>query len=107
MGPTACPTCVAEAPASVAWTLLDPSRLDEWWDGRTRRVTPLGALTPGQRIEVAAGPLGLFRPTLDVVEVDPAGHRVRFRIRLPFGMRNDQTISITPLGPSRCRIGFG
>jgi hypothetical protein len=105
--PLACPTCVADAPLSVVWSLLDPARLDEWWDARTRRVTPRGPLAPGQRIEALAGPLGPLAVTLDVLEVDPAAHRVRFRVRMPFGITNDQTTTLTPLGPGRCRIGFG
>jgi hypothetical protein len=105
--PLACPTCVADAPLPVVWSLLDPARLDEWWDARVRRVTPPGPLVPGQRVKAAAGPLGLFTVTLDVAEVDPAAHRVRFRVSLPFGITNDQTTSLTPVGPGRCRIGFG
>src|SRR4051812_22590491 len=56
--PLACPMCVADAPASVVWALLDTARLDEWWDARTRSVVPPGPLAVGQRIEAVAGPLG-------------------------------------------------
>src|ERR1700736_3401884 len=105
--PMACPMCVANAPIEVAWSLLDPARLDEWWDAKTRRVTPAGPFSPGQRIEASTGPLGMFTITLDVLEVDPGAHRVRFLSRLPFGIINDQTTIMTPLGPDHCRISFG
>jgi hypothetical protein len=105
--PLSCPACVADAPVEVAWSLLDPARLDEWWDARTRRVTPAGPLTPGQRIEATVGPFGTFAVNCEVLEVDPAAHRVHWVVRLPFGIVNDQTTSMTPLGPDRCRISFG
>jgi hypothetical protein len=107
MPPTACPTCVADAPIDVAWSLLDPARLDEWWDAKTRRVTPAGPLAPGQRIEARTGPLGMFRFTWDVLEVDAGAHRLRLLIRVPFGIRNEETITMAPLGPGQCRISFG
>jgi hypothetical protein len=107
MGPTACSTCVASAPVEVAWSLLDPARLNEWWDAKTRRVTPAGPLAPRQRIEISTGPLGIFTCTLDVLDVDPVAHRVRFFIQLPFGISNDETISMAPLASDRCRISFG
>jgi len=99
--------CTANCSIEAAWSLLDPAHFDEWWDARTRRVTPQGPLSPGQRIEATAGPFGMFTVTLDVLEVDPGAHRVRFLSRLPFGVINDQTTIMTPLGPDQCRISFG
>ncbi len=90
MPPTACPTCIANAPIELAWSLLDPARLDEWWDAKVRRVTPAGPLSPGQRIDFSAGPLGMFTGAFDVLEVDPGSHRLRAFIRLPFGITNDE-----------------
>ena len=107
MPPTACPTCVADAPVEMAWSLLDPGRLDDWWDARTRRVTPPGPLTPGQRLVLSAGPFGMFRTAFDVLDVDPVAHRLHALIRLPFGISNDETVTMAPLGPARCRISFG
>ena len=105
--PMACPTCLVNAPIEVAWSLLDPARLDEWWDARTLRVTPPGPLSPGQRLDLSAGPLGIFKSTFDVIEVDTVAHRLRAIIQLPFGMKNDETLTMAPLGPDRCRISFG
>lgn len=107
MSPTACPTCIADAPIEVAWSLFDPARLDSWWDATTRRIVPEGSLSAGQRIEAAAGPFGIFRVSADVLEVDPVARRIRMLIRLPFGMTNDETVTLAPLGPDRCRISFG
>jgi len=104
---TACPMCITETPIEVAWSLFDPARLDEWWDAETCRVMPEGPLSPGQRIEAATGPLRMFTVTTDVLEVDPVAHRLRMLIRLPFGMINNETVTLAPLGPDRCRISFG
>jgi len=107
MPPTACPTCIADAPIEVAWSLFHPAHLDEWWDAKTRRVMPEGPLSPGQCTEAATGRLGMFTVTADVLEVDPVAHRLHMVIRLPFGMINDETVTMAPLGPDRCRSSFG
>jgi hypothetical protein len=104
---TSCPTCVADAPIGVVWSLFEPTRLNEWWDARLRRVTPEGPLSPRQRIEGSTGPLGMFAFTWDVLEVDPVAHRLRLLIRVPFGIRNDETVNLAPLGTNQCRISFG
>ena len=103
----ACPACTADAPVEVAWSLWDPARLDEWWDARTRSVTPQGPLTVGQRIAASIGPFGIFAIHCEVLEVDHSAHRFRMLCRLPLGVVNDQTTSIVPLGPAQCRISFG
>jgi hypothetical protein len=103
----ACPACVADAPAEVVWSLLDPARLDEWWGIRTVRVSPRGPLSAGQRLECRSGPLGMFAVAAEVLDVDQAARRLHWSVRLPFGVVNDQTTSVAPLGPSRCRISFG
>jgi hypothetical protein len=91
----------------VAWSLLDPAHLDEWWDAKTRRVTPAGPLAPGQRIEGRTGPLRMFAFRWDVLEVDAAAHRLHVLIRVPFGIVNDETVTMAPVGPEQCRISFG
>src|SRR5262249_49156366 len=66
-----------------------------------------GPLAPGQRIEGSTGPLGMFAFTWDVLEVDAAAHRLRLLIRVPCGIRNDETVAMAPLEAARCRISFG
>jgi hypothetical protein len=53
------------------------------------------------------GPLGVFPFTWDMLEVDPAAHRLRLLIRVPFGIRHDETIVMAPLRAEQCRIRFG
>lgn len=105
--PLACPTCIAEAPVEVAWSLFDPARLDEWWGARLRRVVPAGPIVPGQRIEGRAGPLGMFKFSWEVLEVGPSAYRLHLLIRVPFGIINDEMVTMASLGPDLCRISFG
>jgi hypothetical protein len=49
----------------------------------------------------------MFAFTWDVLEVDAAAHRLRLLIRVPFGIRNDETVAMAPLEADRCRISFG
>ena len=103
----ACPTDVVDAPTDVAWSMMDPARLDTWWDARVRRVVPAGPLSKGQRVEAGAGPGFALGLTMDVLEVDHDAHRARLLIRLPLGVVNDEMVTMTPLGPDRCRVTFG
>jgi hypothetical protein len=103
---TVCPTTVAEAPADVVWRLLEPAHLDEWWDAKTRSITPPGNMAVGQRVEARTGPLSVFKIAAAITEVDPAAHRVRIVVTMPFGVTNDETVTLTPLAPDRCRITF-
>jgi hypothetical protein len=93
----------------VAWSLLDTARLDAWWDARTQRVPPRGPLLPGQRLELSTGLLGMFICTFDVIEVDPFAHRLSAIFQMPFGVRNDETITIAPsaagIFPLPARLG--
>ena len=43
----------------------------------------------------------------EVLEVDSSAHRLHMLIRVPFGIVNDETVTMAALGPDRCRISFG
>jgi len=87
----ACPTGEVAADADTVWSLLyDPRRMDLWWDARVEHVEPEGPMAPGQRI------------TADV-----ARRRVRILAHLPFGVTDDATFTVTPLGERTSRLSFG
>ena len=101
----ACPFGEAGVSADAAWSYVtETSKLDSWWDARMVSVVPAGPMTVGQHIEARANGL---RITLDVLEVDASSRTVRLFVRLPLGITNDVTVSISPLQPNRCAIGFG
>lgn len=47
-----CPIAAVHAHAERVWDLLSqPTNYAQWWDARTRAITPVGSAQPGQRIE--------------------------------------------------------
>ena len=104
-----CPVEDIAAPLDEVWSLLvDPGKLDLWWDAKLQRVRPAGTMVPGQLIDAA--PQGLFRKFhigLAVKEVDHTQHRLRLVASLPLGITDHATISCMSLGASRCRVSFG
>jgi carbon monoxide dehydrogenase subunit G len=105
----ACPIGEVAADADTVWSFLhDPRRMDLWWDARVERVEPEGPMTPGQRITATTRELGhTFHLTFDVKEVDVARRRVRILAHLPFGVTDDATFTVTPLGEGTSRLSFG
>ncbi|MCY1078141.1 SRPBCC family protein [Archangium lansingense] len=108
MSVSVCPTVVAQAPASFVWALLvQPRAMDRWWDAESLEA-PDRPLVPGDRIIAhPKGAPGFLRITADVTLVDTENLQFGLDIRLPLGLRNEEVIRITPLGPERCRITFG
>jgi uncharacterized protein YndB with AHSA1/START domain len=104
-----CPTEDIAAPLDEVWSLLvDPGKLDLWWDAKLQRMRPVGTMVPGQLIDAAPrGLLKKFHIGLVVKDVDRAQHRLTFVASLPLGITDDVTISCMSLGASRCRVSFG
>jgi hypothetical protein len=44
---------------------------------------------------------------MNVLEVDAERRRLRLLIHLPFGLVNDETITLAPAGESRTIVRFG
>jgi hypothetical protein len=104
-----CPAAQVAAPVEVVWDLLaDPARWNDWVDGRVRRIEPAGPAVPGQTILVTTPGLGRLWPVRFRVEmVDPATHQLGMEVTLPMGMRMEEHVSCTGLGPSSCRVQYG
>jgi len=104
-----CPVEDIAAPLGEVWSLLvDPGKLDLWWDAKLQRVRPVGTMVPGQLIDAA--PQGLFKKFnigLAIKEVNHALHRLTLVASLPLGVTDHVTISCMPLGASRCLVSFG
>jgi uncharacterized protein YndB with AHSA1/START domain len=105
----ACPTGGVAASADTVWSFLaDPRRMDLWWDARVESVEPEGPMAPGQRITATTRELGCtFHLSFEVKEVDAAKRRVRLLAHLPFGVTDDATFTVTPLGDTTSRLSFG
>jgi hypothetical protein len=106
---TACPAAVVEASPPVVWDLLSgPSGLERWADVRLTGADPEGQMRPGQRLRFETHFLALrLAVTMDVCEVDVAARRLRILVRLPFGVVNDETITMAEVAPGRTLVRFG
>ena len=103
-----CPMDEVNASVDEVWSLLDdPARFDAWWDARMLAATPPGPLAPGQHIMARAkGPFPA-RVWCDVTAVDPAKHRIQMTVRLPFGIVDHFTLTVTAIDADRCFVQFG
>jgi uncharacterized protein YndB with AHSA1/START domain len=104
-----CPIGEVAASAAHVWSFLQsPRHLDQWWDAKVLRAEPDGPLEPGQRIEAVTREIGItFKVWFHVDEVEPAEHRLRLAVHLPFGIINHAAITVTQLGPAVSRLTFG
>jgi uncharacterized protein YndB with AHSA1/START domain len=109
MGISICPTTVVAAPLESVWELLaEPALYDEWWDAHTERIDPPGRASPGQVLHAKTSGMGRrWDVSLTVEMVDPEKHQIRFTVRLPLGIVNHQTTTVTAIDSVSCRLQFG
>jgi ligand-binding SRPBCC domain-containing protein len=103
-----CPSKVANAPVEQVWQVIStPERYGEWVDAKVVAVEPPGPVAPGQRIQLGAAFLGRQWPaTIEVINVD-ANHRwIDLRARLPFGVVNNEHLTLTELDSKRTLVRF-
>jgi len=104
-----CPSAVIEAPAERVWELMTrPESFDLWTDAALVVADPAGGAAPGQELHLVTRALGwTFAVRISVREVDPERHRVGFRVALPFGVVNDEVMTLTEAGEGRTLVRFG
>jgi uncharacterized protein YndB with AHSA1/START domain len=103
-----CPVEDIVAPLEEVWSLLvDPGKLDLWWDAKLQRVNPGGTMVPGQIIDAAPHGFKKFHIGLVVKEVDHVQHRLSLVVSLPLGITDHATILCMSLDANRCRVSFG
>jgi uncharacterized protein YndB with AHSA1/START domain len=104
-----CPSAAIEAPVARVWGLLtSPEGFDSWADATVVAAEPPGRAQPGQRLRLATSALGRSFPVaISVLEVDADRRRLRLLVDLPFGLRNDETITLAPAGEGRTIARFG
>lgn len=108
-GFTVCPAAVVDAPADRVWELVSrPDGLALWVDANLQSATPTGPARPRQRMTFTARAMGRGFPIIMTVsEADPERYRLGLAIDLPFGVRNDEVITITTTSPRSCVVRFG
>ena len=104
-----CPSAIVEAPVQRVWELLtSPEALDTWSDATLVAADPDGPARPGQRLRLATTAFGRRLPvTIDVLDVDAERHLLHLRVDAPFGLVNDETVTMTPIGDQRTLVRFG
>jgi hypothetical protein len=103
-----CPVAEIAAPLDEVWSLLvDPYRLDLWWNAKLQSVRPAGTMVPGQVIDGAPHGFKKFHVGLAIKEVNHSQHRLSLVASLPLGITDLVTISCMSLDPSRCRVSYG
>jgi ligand-binding SRPBCC domain-containing protein len=92
-----CPAATTSAPPDRIWRMLTASEgYGDWMDAEFVSASPPGAVEAGQQIRLAAPSLGRRWPvTLEVKGVDPDRRWLDLRIDLPFGIVNDEHVTLT------------
>ena len=104
-----CPSAVVEAPIEHVWDLVtSPEGFDSWADATLVGADPPGRARAGQRLRLVTPALGrAFRVDISVLEVDAERRRLHLLAHLPFGLVNDETITMAPVGEGRTMVRFG
>ncbi len=91
------------------WELLTtPAGFDLWVDAALVAAEPEGPARSDQRLHCVASALGrAFAVTIEVLEVDPERRRLHLLVDLPFGLVNDEVITLAPAGEGRTLVRFG
>ena len=100
-----CPTAIVRAPAERVWhCLTSPHELGRW-SGARLVLVPTRPLMAGDSLLFTAGIGGLMRVAFYVLGIE-AERRLALMVSLPFGVINQETITISPLSASECRVTF-
>jgi uncharacterized protein YndB with AHSA1/START domain len=100
-----CPTTVVDAPIERVWDLLtDPDSYRGWTGAELVRASPPGRVREGQVLDFRTRELGIgFRVRMDVGKPEPP-RLLPLRVQMPFGIVNDERITLAPLDPVHTRV---
>jgi polyketide cyclase/dehydrase/lipid transport protein len=103
-----CPSAVINAPVDHVWAILmAPARWADVFDMRVIGVDPPGPAVVGQVISGETGPkIFHLKLTFRMLDVDPAQHRVRMDVDLPFRIVVEEEIRCTALDDRRCCVAY-
>ena len=92
-----CPTAVSSAPPDRVWTVLTNfERFGDWNDATYVSADPPGPTKRGQVIHLTAPALGRKWPvTIDVGEFDPNKRWIDLLVHLPFGVDNQERVTLS------------
>jgi uncharacterized protein YndB with AHSA1/START domain len=97
-----CPTDIIHAAPEQVWELLtDPARFG--WLGVKVVEAPARHLAVGDRL--VFGPAPGLRLSWDVLAVEPL-RTLELDVKVPFGIRNHEIVSMSTLDGDSCRVTF-
>lgn len=97
-----CPTDVIRATPERVWELLtNPARFG--WLGVKVIESPARALAVGDRLRL--GPAPGLRLSWTVLSIEPL-RTLELDIKVPLGIRNHETVAVSPAGVDSCRVTF-
>jgi uncharacterized protein YndB with AHSA1/START domain len=104
-----CPSALVDAPVERVWDLLTrPEGFDLWSEAALVAAEPEGRAHAGQLLHLVTRSLGwAFAITIEVLEVDAEHRRLHLLVDLPFGVANDEVITLADAGDGRCLVRFG
>jgi len=100
-----CPTTVVNASIERVWALLtDADSYLRWTDAELVHASPPGPAREGQVLDFRTHELGIrFRVRMDVGKPEPP-RLLPIRVHMPFGIENDERITLTPIDPVHTRV---
>ena len=100
-----CPTTVVKAAIERVWAVLtDPDSYQHWAGAELVRASPPGPVREGQVLDFRTRQLGIaFRVRMDVGKPDPP-RLLPLRVQMPFGIVNDERITLASLDPGHTRV---
>jgi len=100
-----CPTDIVHASAERIWNLLTTPKELAGWTGTTLVEGPEREVRAGDRVVLGASMVNWLRVIFYVREaVRP--QLLSLDVRLPFGVTNDETIRISPIGSNESRVTY-
>lgn len=91
-----CPAATTEAPPDRVWEVI--AAIDRWpaWTGaRVMATEPAGPIQPGQHVRLGAPNLRFLQFTIDVGDIDPDRRWIDLVARFPFGIVNQEHLTLT------------
>ena len=92
-----CPAGVSNAPPDKLWdAIADIGRWREWTDAVVAGVEPPGRMVQrGQVVRLHAPRLRFLRFTIDIADIDPQRRWIDLVARFPFGIVNEEHVTLT------------
>jgi uncharacterized protein YndB with AHSA1/START domain len=97
-----CPTDIIHASPERIWELLTNPACFGWLGVRVVEA-PARTLASGDRL--VFGPAPGLRMSWDVLSVEPL-RTLELDVRVPFGIRNHETVVVSPVDSGSCRVAF-